>query len=124
MNKQTRPEMTRKQALAILHKAHDAVGWHLYSPEASGEEQALRAQMHTAFRVLDRALHGQEASYCPLCEFCYLHLCTDDYIQARTKGQLYAQPCCMPCIERLKAAQQLEYIEVWNEERKKWEEQH
>jgi hypothetical protein len=73
-SKRQKPEMARKEALAILHKLHDAVGWHLYSPDASEEDQALRTQMHTAFRMLDLALHGEEARSCPLCAFCYLHL--------------------------------------------------
>src|SRR5689334_15850502 len=96
MRKKTSPEMTRKQALAILHKAHDAVGWHLYGPDASEEERILRGQLSDAFRVLDLALHGKEVHYRPLCEHCYLQLCPFDYIQVHIKEQFRTSPCCTP----------------------------
>jgi hypothetical protein len=121
MNKQLRPEMTGKEALAILHKAHNAVGWHLFSPDASSEEQTIRAQIHTAFRVLDLAMHGEVIRHRPLCGCCHVQLCPEDYVQVRIKGLPYASPACPACLERLKTEQLLEAIEIWNEERQQWE---
>jgi hypothetical protein len=114
----TRPKMTRKQALAVLHKLDRAVSWYLGNSE---EERAIEEQLFDAFRVLDLALYGDAIYTRPLCQHCYFQLCPYDHIQVCAKGQAYHTPCCPTCFERLKAARQVEYIQVWNEKRQKWE---
>jgi hypothetical protein len=49
MNQQQHAGMTGKEALAILHKAHTAVGCHLFKPDVSAEEQAISAQNSQSF---------------------------------------------------------------------------
>src|SRR5690348_8070109 len=77
MNKNTSSKMTRKEALAVLHKAYDAVGWSLFSENATEEAKALREQVPDAFRVFDVALYGEQARLRAtggLCHICYLRM--------------------------------------------------
>ena len=111
---QRRPGMTRKEALAVLHKVHDAVGWHLFSSDASEECKVLADQVHTAFRILDMALHGEQARYGDdFCRVCYLHPSIPDqkvYLKSKT---YFALPCCSTCLERLQNEQQIITMEYW-----------
>jgi hypothetical protein len=116
-------KMTRKEALAILHKAYDAVGWHLYGENATEEAKALREQVPDAFRIFDVALYGEQASLRAtggLCHICYLRMSMRQPLVCK-KGRCCAEPCCTSCFEQLKAEQQLAYIEIWNNKRSTWE---
>src|SRR5690348_4051546 len=111
---QRRPEMTRKEALAVLHKVHDAVGWHLFSSDASQECKVLADQVHTAFRTLDMALYGDEAKYGDhLCRVCYLHPSIPDQKVYLKSKDYFGLPCCPACLERLQNTQQIIAMEYW-----------
>ncbi len=128
-NKNQKPGMTRKEALAVLHKVFDTVGWHLYSENPSEEEKALGDQVYDAFRIFDVAAHGEKGRYQVtggLCHYCYLRMSMDKPLVCKKgqRGQRYAdwaQPCCSSCFEQIKAEQQLAYIEVWNDALLTWE---
>lgn len=106
--------MTRKEALAVLHKVHNAVGWHLCDPDASEECKVLAKSVHTAFRVLDEALHGDPIKYSSdLCVVCYLRPgLRDQYVYLKSKAHI-SQPCCAPCLEQLQQEQQIIALEYW-----------
>lgn len=106
-----KPDMTRKEALAVLHKLYDVVGWHLYGEDVGAsitdEEKALREQIWDAFRVLDRAVYGEPPNsgfhniLCEVCYLRYLHLGTTHLVSL--KGQITWKRCCAQCLEHLKA---------------------
>lgn len=106
--------MTRKEALATLHKLYDAVSSQWLGPGASPERKAFKEEVQVALRTLDIAVHGKQAS-CNrfgfgLCKICYLHYSV--YI-VLLKGDLsgYAYPCCPPCLRTLVDEHRLERIE-------------
>ncbi len=103
--------MTRKEALAILHKVYRAGGIHIFSSDASEEAKTLRGQVHKAFNILDVAFHGPEAdlAFYGLCDFCYLHL--SNGVRVQVKGDYILRPCCTTCKKQLQAAQNIEHIE-------------
>ncbi len=115
MSKKQKQAMTRKEALAVLHKVNDAVGRYLYAESASEEEKVLRKQVYSAFRVLDRAVHPTLAtSYSDtLCEFCYLRLSMQDTL-AYARGNNYPSHCCEACLEQLKAEKKLAHTGEWD----------
>ncbi len=115
MSKKERPEMTRKEALAVLHKIYNAVGWHLLSDGVSEEEKALNKQAFAAFLTLDVALHGEQAKYYSdgLCRLCYLRMGMEG-ILVHAKGQSFREPCCTTCFEQLKTENKIESIAVWD----------
>jgi len=115
MSKKQKQAMNRKEALAVLHKVNNAIGWHLYSSSASEEEKALRAQVYTAFRVLDKAVHPALASSysSALCEFCYLRTSMQDTL-VYVKGNTYSSYCCEVCLEQLKTEKKIAYTGEWD----------
>ncbi|SRR6266487_437593 len=109
-------EMTRKEALAILHKMYAAVGHHLFMDTASQDMKMLREQVWGALRLLDTALHGKAPSNCSseLCEVCYLHYVrtSSPWVFLKSKP---ASPldCCDTCLQRLRTEGQIERLENW-----------
>ena len=106
-NDNPKPEMTRKEALATLHKLYDQIGWQFC------EDRAFREQVQSALRTLDVAIHGKQASVSGfgfgLCRICYLRYsaCT-----VLLKGDTpSARPCCILCFARLREEQLHECIE-------------
>jgi hypothetical protein len=116
MKKNQKAAMTRKEALAVLHKLYDVVGWHLYGEDVGAsitdEEKALREQVWDAFRILDRATHGEPLNYgfsSSLCEVCYLrylHIGSNHLVYL--KGHAICKRCCAQCLEHLKAEGKIE----------------
>jgi len=104
------PKMTRKEALAILHKVYRAGGIHIFSSDASEEAKILQTQVHKAFSILDAAIHGAEARLLlfGLCDFCYLQL--SHGVRVQVKGDCFLRPCCLTCKKQLQAAQEIECI--------------
>src|SRR5437660_8639232 len=100
--------MTRKEALAVLHKVYQAGGIYIFSPDAPEDAKALREQVHTAFRILAIVIHGEEARYASFCHFCYLRF--SQRLYARLKGAYVSWPCCTTCKEQLEEAQKLTYV--------------
>jgi len=106
--------LSHKHALAIVHKAYAAVGWHLYEACATDEEQALREQVYAAFRVLDVAVHGPcPAGFLSLCEVCYLRYVPTEAPFVSLKGDYTSRNLCTQCIERLKAEGAIDHMEPW-----------
>ena len=122
MNKKSRstpnpfPEMTRKEALAVVHKVYEAEGFRIFKSDASKEEKALQDQIHKAFTVLDVAIHGAGARYSSLglCAFCFLRL--SHGVCVLVKGDYIRRPCCTVCRKQLHAEQKLESVEGEKEE--------
>ena len=116
MKKNQKAVMTRKEALAVLHKLYDVVGWHLYGEDVGAsitdEEKALREQIWDAFRVLDRAVHGEPPNFgfsSTLCEVCYLrylHVGSNHLVYL--KGQATCKRCCAQCLEHLRVEGKIE----------------
>jgi hypothetical protein len=123
-HKRQKPEMTRKEALAVLHKVQDAVGGHLFSPDATEECKMLADQVFTAFRVLNVALLGEWARYSDdLCEVCYLRRSIPNQkVSLKNNKPYLSRPCCPSCLEQLQNEQQVAAMEYWewDTEAKKW----
>lgn len=107
----SKPGMTRKEALAILHKVYKAGGIHIFDSNASEEAKTLRTQVHKAFDILDVAIHGPEAGLTlfGLCEFCYLQVSCG--VRVQVKGDCFLRPCCPTCKELLQVVQKIERID-------------
>jgi len=108
-------EMTRKEALAVLHKLNAAVGNHLYADTATPEMKTLREQVYSALRLLDTALHGKApAGFGSLCAVCYLHFVptSSPWVFLKSKPDTLLD-CCDTCIEQLKAEGKIERLENW-----------
>jgi hypothetical protein len=106
--------LSRKHALALVHTAYAAVGWHLYEERATDEETALRELVYAAFRVLDAAVHGP----CPpglisLCEVCYLRYVPTEAPFVSLKGEYTSNHLCTRCLERLQAEGMVQCLEYW-----------
>ena len=110
------PELTPKEALAVLHRLNEAVGWRLYLPEATVEEQALREQACEAFYALRLAIHGTapldaSSALCDVCYLCYVPLANPFVVLKGGSGSHKAP--CTACLERLKAEGKIARIENW-----------
>jgi hypothetical protein len=110
-----KPEMTRKEALAILHKLSDVVSPQWFQPEASQESKALKEEVRIALRTLDIAVHGKQASCIGfgfgLCKLCSLHYSAYTVLlKGDTSG--YASPCCTRCLRTLANEHCLERIDT------------
>ncbi len=117
----TSPTMTAKEALAILHRLNEAVGWHLYREPATEADRTLRDQVRDAFRILRLAVHG-EASFgdaVRLCDVCYLRYPPLENPLVRLKPDATEMTACLlkspctPCLEHLKAEGRLEATINW-----------
>ena len=109
-----KPTMTRKEALAVVHKVYEAGGVHIYSPDASHEAIVLREQIHVAFQVLDIAVHGKiPLGFGSLCDVCYLHYVPTDNPFVRLKGDSAIYAPCTQCLGRLKTEGKIESLEDW-----------
>jgi hypothetical protein len=109
-------KFTPKEALAVLHKLHEAVGWRLYLPEATVEEQALREQTCEAFYTLRLAIHGTaplnaSSALCDVCYLCYVPL-ANPFVFLKDDFRSHKSPCTA-CMERLKAEGKIARIENW-----------
>jgi len=114
-NYNPKPEMTRKEALAVVHKVYEAQGFRIFREDATEEEKALQEQIHTAFRILDVAFHGEGARYFStgLCSFCYLRLSHGFQVRIKGDSMRLMRPCCPGCQEHLQTEQKLERAEDW-----------
>ncbi len=106
--------MTRKEALATLHKFYDAVSWQWFLPGVSQEGKTLKEEVQTALRTLDIAVHGKQASCTGfgfgLCKICYLRYSVYTVLlKGDTSG--YAYPCCTRCLRTLVSERRLERLE-------------
>jgi hypothetical protein len=107
--------MTRKEALASLHKLYDAVSWQWFLPGTSQESIALKEEVQMALRTLDIAVHGKQASCTGfgfgLCKICYLRYSAYTVL---LKGDPsgYAHPCCITCFRMLSDKRRLERIDT------------
>jgi hypothetical protein len=115
VKKNQKAAMTRKEALAVLHKLYDVVSWQWFLPGASQESTALKEEVQLALRTLDIAVHGKQASCIGfgfgLCKICYLHYSA---YMVLLKGDLsgYAHPCCTLCLRTLADEHRLERIDT------------
>jgi hypothetical protein len=113
MKKHQKVVMTRKEALATLHKLYDAVSWQWFLPGASQESIALKEEAQIALRTLDIAIHGKQASCIGfgfgLCKICYLRYSAYTVL---LKGDPsgYAHPCCITCFRMLNDERRLERV--------------
>jgi len=106
--------MTRKEALATLHKLYDAVSCQWFLPGVSQESKTLKEEVQTALRTLDIAVHGKRASCTGfgfgLCKICYLRYSVYTVLlKGDTSG--YAYPCCTRCLRTLVNEHRLKCIE-------------
>src|SRR6266581_4747941 len=100
------PAMTPEEAFSILHRLHDAVGYHLYDVSATEEEQALRKQILNAFRALCITVHGEAPLGCmpSLCDVCYLRYTPiANPLVSLKEGLVRSKSPCTECLEQLKA---------------------
>jgi hypothetical protein len=104
-------EMTRKEALAALHKlCEESIDHVPMSVFLSEEHKALRKEVRCAFDVLDRAFHCRKSGqFSSLCERCYLRY-AECIAEEKEKDSITW--CCTSCWERLKAEGKLEAIEA------------
>jgi hypothetical protein len=106
--------MTRKEALAVLHKLYDVVSWQWFLPGAHQESKALKEEVQIALRTLDIAVHGKRASCTGfgfgLCKICSLHYSTYTVLLKGDSSQ-YAYPCCTACLRTLSVERRLERVE-------------
>jgi hypothetical protein len=115
------PEMSLKEALAVLHKVYDALGLSLYCKEATQEEHTLRGQVEAAFQLLDSALHGRQTAYRDLCRYCYLNRWAGD-ILVQIGGRSTSNPCCASCLSRLQAEHAIVRLLRWDADTHHWRE--
>ena len=113
MNK--KPEMTRKEALAVVQKVVKAVGWHLYEDHATEEEKILREQVYKALQLLTSLVHGKPChdDMSSLCDVCFLR-----YVEIRSpfaifKGETTRHSLCKACIQLLRAEGKIARLEDW-----------
>jgi hypothetical protein len=111
-----KPEMTRKEALAVLYKVKDAARPVLYSSQATDEIQLLRTQVYKALKILTTTVHGKAklGDTGHLCEECYLHYVPvhAPFVFLRDESHT-TKDLCDECLERLKAEGKIERLENW-----------
>ncbi len=115
MKKNQKAVMTRKEALAALHKLYDAFSWQWFLPGASQESMALKEEVQLALRTLDIAIHGKQASCAGfgfgLCKICYLRYSAYTVL-LKGDSSGYAHPCCITCFRMLSDERRLERIDT------------
>jgi hypothetical protein len=108
--------MTRKEALALVYKFYDRLGFHLYDQQATPEDVVLRDQIWTALQGLQRSIHGEAPcgitnSLCQICYLCYVPI-ANPFVYL--KGEPFSQKgICTECLERLKAEGKIDRIINW-----------
>ncbi len=117
----TQADMTPQEALSILYRLNEAVGWHLHQASPPQEEQALRTLVWSALRTMCSTIHGEAPLTCSssLCDVCYLRyvpletpMVTLKPGTARGSTTLSKSPCSQ-CLEQLKAEGNLAEIINW-----------